>query len=235
MLTTTISETEVSYREQSEITSRRFEQAWDESGLFKRLEDIADSSKQQMFWDIGACIGVHTVFGANQFDSVAAFEPQEQNFNLLQDNAGFCDEAHIDTYRMMISDQTCRRELKVRESNNAGHGRHSLSADDSYSSVETEIVQSKTADFFARKNGYPNIVKIDAEGAEGHVLRGMKKVLQSNDCNHVFVETHEPNPVQPSYEDFDYKLSDIYHMLLDNGFTIETLDKPYLIHARDKT
>jgi len=230
--TTEIAGTKVPYIKDDETIRERFENGWDEHGLFEKLRLVSNDQVNATFWDIGACVGVHSMFAAQHFENVIAFEPVGTNVASMTDNVAINGEFNtIDIRKEAVADREGAHTVEIRESDDAGHGRHSLSSDGNYEVLTTETVTAHTGDKIAEMEGVPNVVKIDVEGAEGLVLEGMESLLQERGLRHVFIETHEPNPVQPSYEDFGYTLDEIYHLLLEAGFSIETLDRPYLIWA----
>jgi FkbM family methyltransferase len=227
-----IAGTKVPYIKDDETIRQRFENGWDEHGMFEAIKSVADDPVNATFWDIGACVGVHSMFAAQHYENVIAFEPVMTNVASMTDNVSINGEFDtIDIRKEAVADREGAHTIEIRESSDAGHGRHSLSSEGNYEVLTTDTVTAHTGNKIAAMEGIPNVVKIDVEGAEGLVLDGMDEVLEHHDLRHVFIETHDPNPVQPSYEDFGYTLDEIYHLLLDAGFSIETLDRPYLIWA----
>ena len=66
----------------------------------------------------------------------------------------------------------------------------------------------------------PTIVKIDVEGAEVNVIRGMKKALSSESCRLLYCEVHTGSQGGPSVEDFDGTVDELKELLKDCGFEI---------------
>jgi len=236
--TTTIAGTELSYIEDDPTIARRFESEWDERELFERIKEASfdPSTYPASFWDVGACIGVHSSFASHYYDSVLAFEPVDVNVGSMIDN--FSINGNFDTIDIKhtaLADRKGAHTVEIRESTDAGYGRHSLAAEQGKTNVlRTDTIDAKRGDDVAREQGVPNVVKIDVEGAEGVVLEGMRETLRSPECRHIFVETHAPNddPNQPSYEDFGYTLGQITNLLMGAGFSIEHCGQPYLIYGQ---
>jgi len=72
-----------------------------------------------------------------------------------------------------------------------------------------------TIDSYARQENYPDVIKIDVEGAEGNVIHGMEEVLNSGDIV-IYVEVH---PTMIS--DFGYTVEDIYHILKKYKYDVQ--------------
>ena len=86
-------------------------------------------------------------------------------------------------------------------------------------SIEVEIT---TGDNIFQELGYtPNVIKIDVEGAEIEVLRGMQKVLTSSDLRAIFIEVHSQILEQNGYHD---AIKIITQILNNNGFNINWTD-----------
>lgn len=235
--TTTIAGTKLSYIEDDPTIAGRFESEWDEGEMFETIKEASfePTVKSPTFWDVGACIGVHSAFAAEHYDEVLAFEPVGTNVAGMTDNVSINENFDtIDIRHTALADREGAQTVEIRESTDAGHGRHSLQTDNrSTNVIRTDTIDARRGDAVANEAGVPNAIKIDVEGAEGIVLEGLRATLRSPLCRHVFVETHAPNddPDQPSYEDFGYSLGQITNLLMGAGFSIEHCGKPYLIHG----
>ena len=77
-------------------------------------------------------------------------------------------------------------------------------------------VPTVTMDYLIESQGFrpPRVVKIDVEGAEGLVVAGASRLLNSeNKPSHIFLELH------PDYMDsFGYSAEDVVGSLLDVGY-----------------
>ena len=79
-------------------------------------------------------------------------------------------------------------------------------------------------DTYSMAYEYPDIIKIDVEGAEGAVLDGMSEVLADIGPK-LFIEIH-PNKMT----DFGYSERDVQNKLFSEGYHIEVID-----HRNDKS
>ena len=148
-----------------------------------------------VFYDVGANIGVFSCLAASAVDSdVVAFEPEPKNAVRLRENAALND-AHVAVHGVALSDTNEARELGITHFNGAhqtGPAGHSF-VEDGDAVDATITVESVVGDEYVAEQGLPipNVVKIDVEGAEGAVLSGLESTLSHPDCRTVYCEVHE--------------------------------------------
>ncbi|MBN2064663.1 MAG: FkbM family methyltransferase [Sedimentisphaerales bacterium] len=149
------------------------------------LFDAADMfvRKGDLFWDIGAKIGVFSfvsAFKAGRTGKVVALEPDVMLVEILQKSRDIQDEscAPVAIIPAAVSDSNSLLRLNI-----AGNGRCANYIETSKGSTQVgEIlacnwVCTLTLDSLLEKFDGPDIIKIDVEGAELSVLNGAKKVL----------------------------------------------------------
>lgn len=191
-------------------------------------ELIERSQHDDVFWDVGACLGIHT-FILSKFltdGSVVSFEPMPSNRGILVDNKSVNNIQNVIISRNALSDKNETREFAIRESVKAGYGRHSFTTDkNDYDSIKKIPVESKKGK--DTKYPRPNMIKIDAEGAGPLVVEGLKDYLKSDECHTVIFETHRPNDIQPSHEDFGYTEEEFIELIKDCGFNVTNLVNDY--------
>lgn len=197
-----------------------------EEHIIKKL--IERSQYDDVFWDVGACLGIHT-FILSKFladGKVVAFEPMPSNRGILVDNKSINNIDNVVISRDALADKNAERDFSIRESVKAGYGRHSFSTENKdYDSIKTIPVNAKCG--VDTKYEKPNILKIDAEGAGPLVVEGLKKYLKSDECHTVIFETHRPNDVQPSHKDFGYTEQEFINLVRNCGFTVESIVNDY--------
>lgn len=196
------------------------------------IKSIINRAKpDDVFWDVGACMGIHS-FIVSQFlpqGEVIAFEPMPSNRGVLVDNKSINNCDNVTVFREALADERGEREFAIRESVQPGYGRHSFVTGD-YESVQTIDVDVETGDGLLVRNSdipRPNLIKVDVEGAGPLVMAGLKNMLESDECHTVVFETHEPNEVQPSHEDFGYTEEEFIKLVEDCGFTVSNLETSY--------
>jgi len=77
----------------------------------------------------------------------------------------------------------------------------------------------KNGDDFISNNylTIPNVIKIDVEGAELEVLKGLEDTIKQKKCRAIFCEVH------PKYLNTD--VSELINFLTNKGFESKTFDK----------
>lgn len=139
---------------------------------FLRLLPIFDSyvKTDSVVLDIGASFGYYSLYCTKILNAkkVIAFEPTAQSYNLLIDNLIKNNVDRVVTYRCAVGDKIDRIKLNY---NLWGSGDNSIIEKDSW---KYEWVDMITIDSLAQSQ--VDFVKIDVEGAEYVVLKGMKKL-----------------------------------------------------------
>lgn len=77
-----------------------------------------------------------------------------------------------------------------------------------------------SGDAYAEKTGYPDVVKIDIEGAEAPALHGMRTVIREAKPT-LLIETH-PNKLQRNFGSNDDSVLQVLH---DHGYDIEVCER----------
>lgn len=161
--------------------------------------------------DVGAHIGIYTLISSSLVGPhglVFSFEPTPSSYELLQANVGRTAFRHVvSLFPRAVTDR---------------HGAHvsfALSADSSRNNsiffdaadgqLEFIEVETVTLDQAIPTGQRVDVVKIDAEGAEPAVVRGMRRILEQNQDILLFME-YAPEHIRragESVEDFLQQLS----------------------------
>jgi FkbM family methyltransferase len=133
--------------------------------------------------DIGAHVGYYTLQAAVRVGPegrVHAFEPMSKNFKRLLHNVEINSFHNVTANRYIVHERSGKMSIIPGDPRNPGGS--SLPSVDADHGSPREIVESITIDDYADENGLREIhlAKIDVEGSELHVLRGMKRVLERN-------------------------------------------------------
>lgn len=144
------------------------------------------------FYDVGGNIGlVTTVVAARHRETgiqVFAFEPEPTNAKHLRRNVELNGLKNVLVRELALGDATGTKMLFL--DGETGSGAHSLMRNHSGANRTVEI-RIDTASDFARKSGAPpDVVKIDVEGAEMSVLKGMCELLAAGRVRELFIEVH---------------------------------------------
>ena len=139
--------------------------------------------------DVGANVGIFTLHAARLLDgrgSIFSFEPAPRTFRILEDNIrvnGFSDSGIVNLRRQAVSDHAGSARLAIYP-RDCGHNTLFPDAPPE-ESVDVEMVALDDALAGA---GNIDVVKIDAEGAEPLILRGMGRIIAQNPGIRIFME-----------------------------------------------
>ncbi|MCD2204879.1 FkbM family methyltransferase [Halobacterium sp. KA-6] len=161
-------------------------------------------SKYHTFFDVGAHIGTYSILGTiSENLSIHAFEPHPANLTRLEEN---------------ISTNKAEEQIKVvpsAVSNVSGEVELQVGRSDSHSIVSSDqddnkiVVDSTTLDSYSLQAGvYPDLIKVDVEGAGAALIDGAAKVLEQKPD--WLVETHsqeEKRAFESAFESRNYTLN----------------------------
>jgi len=154
---------------------------------------IEENTKgKDTLWDIGANVGAYSLFAAKTVPAAAvvAFEPYIPTFSHLWDNIVLngCGDC-ITPLCLALSDSTGLSSLGISDPR-AGSSEHVLGGKDfGLKQPSFAIRGDDAADIMGMP--YPNLIKIDVDGYEVHVLKGMKKILQNEKLRSLIIEVEK--------------------------------------------
>jgi len=175
------------------------------------------------FYDIGANIGFFTVIGAKLVGSsgrVYAFEPGADNATLVQRNIKLNHFSQVTVLEKAVSSAMGKGELLLAEYS----GGHTLSTAGTPPDLKGAItVDLVTIDELLAQQIItpPDVVKIDVEGAELDVLRGMTQTIQQYKPTIIY-EVDDGDQ-----ELFKRKSQDVEDFMRSIGYQIEILEDAY--------
>lgn len=170
--------------------------------------------------DIGANIGYYTLLFARKVGSdgmVFAFEPDSDNFKLLQKNISANAYANVISEQMAVTNKN--QEIKLYQSlRSAGH--HRIFAWEG--SDKAQVIQGITLDDYLSESGNPvNLIKIDIEGAELTAIEGMTGVIEKNRGLKIITEYNPLAIKESGFEPEGY-----LDLLSRMGFVFYNLNEP---------
>lgn len=190
-------------------------------GERKIIADVLQSIKgDDIFFDVGANTGLYACFAGQIIDgNVIAFEPHPGNIQRLEENAEL-NELDIQCHPVALSNESGTAQLKLAGGEGgAGAGTHALSTRDCTNSIEIE--KDRGDSLIERENiPSPTVLKIDVEGAEQQVLKGLQSNLMKDSCHTVYCEVH-PNRL----DDFGDSTDELHSLLEECGFKIEIIER----------
>ena len=162
--------------------------------------------------DVGANVGYYTLQAAARVGPagrVHAFEPAGSTFTRLVENVELNGFKNVSTCRAIVNDRPGRLPLFVAPPDNSG-----LSGlRPPPGALGFEEVDALTLDDYCERTNVPrvDVVKIDVEGSELAVLRGMPRLLAQPQVQ-VFMEISAPNLAAAGARPAD--LVDLLHLRL---------------------
>ena len=151
-----------------------------EEGIWEPYESVLMLSLLQrgdVVLDAGANIGYFSVLAASKVGpegSVFAFEPDPDNYRLLQANVKLNRMADcITAVEAALSDAAGEGRLYLSRNNLGDH--QVFAGDGPRSSLPIALLRG--CDYLAEKTGRIDLVKVDTQGAEYHVLAGLMPLL----------------------------------------------------------
>jgi FkbM family methyltransferase len=169
-------------------------------------------------WDVGASYGIYSLFVGKKISSIKAyaFEPEQKTFKLLNKNIRLNGIENVMPMNYALGDIDGSTILHT--SSSANIGTHSLVQRNDYPVSEKGItVEIRKGDSIVTAGiiDSPTIVKIDVEGAEFNVLKGMKEILSNPKLRIVQIEIHPK--ILPL---FGSSSEDVYRIMNESNFKV---------------
>lgn len=181
--------------QESELEKWRADTFWT-----KEPETIAwiDDFGPGQFWDVGANVGIYSLYACARHWKkvhVHAFEPHYFNFLALEQNVlanGF--QREITPAIIALGDRTGFHYFYLSDAGRgASGGQVEMPVDErgnEFAVKDVYLIGTMTGDDLASQTGVPQYIKIDVDGREEDILRGMGRVLQSAQLRSVLIEVN---------------------------------------------
>ena len=179
---------------------------WRVDTLFEKepitIEWIAGFQADDVLVDVGANVGMYTIWAAKSRGvRVVAFEPESQNYALLNRNIhlnGLANRVHA--YCLAISDNSGLSELHLSEFL-AGGSCHSLGERVDFKhepmrpAYSQGCVSARLDDLVASGAVVePNHIKIDVDGFEPKVIAGARRIIEGGRLRSLLIEVNQNLP-----------------------------------------
>lgn len=163
------------------------------------LKWIDEFKENEIFWDIGANIGLYAIYAAKKKLKVICFEPSTNNTRILSRNISK-NNMHNQIYLFPIALTDVENKfLTMNESNiveGSAHNSFGQNLDYEGKSFEPKCKYSIFGTSIDRiiKDRIlekPNHIKIDVDGFEHLILSGARNLLSTNELKTVLIEINE--------------------------------------------
>lgn len=176
---------------------------------------ISMFNEGDVLWDIGANIGIYSLFAAIRGVRVFAFEPSPTNFWLLNQNVVLNNFENVTCMSLAIAKKTEVAGFKV-DLSPAAAGVNQVS-----SKITSLLVQTYSIDDLVLSMNFdaPRFLKLDVDGNELEILQGGIRVLSLPSTRAVMCEVDESDRATTS---------EIHALMKSAGFqTVITRHPPY--------
>jgi FkbM family methyltransferase len=180
--------------------------------LQNAVETVRPSS---VVWDVGANMGLFTFASAGLAGPegrVYAFEPDTSLVSLMRRSATLNDHASTSPVEIIpcaISDSVSMARFHIANRSRAANFLEGFGSTQTGGIRETHVVMTMTLDWMAQRLPAPDVLKIDAEGAELDIFRGGERLLKAKRPI-IICEVRGSNrePITELLKDMGYQLFD---------------------------
>lgn len=167
---------------------------------------------EDIFVDVGAHLGYYTCLIGKFLTKgkVYSFEMDVNAFKLLKKNVRLNNLKNVKIYNKVVAE-----ENKIIEINNYLSPRPCLSlVETNIAKLKNKVITIYLDNFFKYKKNKPTVLKIDVEGAELLVLKGMKSLLTKENLK-IFLELHSDKITK-----FNSKPENVINYLKKSGYEV---------------
>lgn len=186
-----------------------------------------------VYYDIGASNGIFSLYAAALGLQVCAFEPEAQNYALLEYN-NFLNRSHenwiLHTYNLAIGSQHSLGTMYIAKYEAAGHMKIlnkavKVQESESFLPEHTQTILTYDLDSLISKMGLvpPQHLKIDVDGSEFEVLKGAIQTLNSAQLKTIFIEIDDTS----AGSKFIYTFLEDYNFILQKKFPVQHYENLY--------
>tara|TARA_X000000950_G_scaffold184947_1_gene224008 strand:+ start:25632 stop:26504 length:873 start_codon:yes stop_codon:yes gene_type:complete len=161
-----------------------------------------NENKKIIFWDIGANIGLYSIYAAIKWKNIDihSFEPSSSNLRILSRNVSINDlhnKIFINPIALNDANQN-KFQLMNETTFLEGSALHSFGSELNFEGKKIDaknkykIIGLSMNDYIKYLNQEtPNYIKVDVDGIEHLILNGGKKILQSDTLKEICIELNE--------------------------------------------
>jgi FkbM family methyltransferase len=163
--------------------------------------------------DLGANIGYYALMESmivGNEGKVYAVEPSPVNYEMLKENIEVNGFTNIEKYNLAMGDHSGKADMYLSKCSNWARLVDKNPNDKIHKVVKVDI---STVDEFLKNRVQPSMIRMDVEGYEIKIFRGMKQTLQNEKLS-IFIELH------PMFMTEEENL-EIFNILEENNFEVK--------------
>lgn len=196
---------------------------WRSRSFFEKEPETIDwinsFDKNAVFWDIGANVGLYSLYAAKKGLNVCAFEPVSQNIHIINKNILINKLDHkIAMYPIAFAGATKLSEMFI-QNLAIGDAENTFDKPVDWQNKNYEVKFKQAAigytiDDFLNVFGlsFPDYIKIDVDGLEYEILYGASETLGSNKLKQILVELYLEDP----------RYSELISYINSKGFVLDS-------------
>lgn len=178
-----------------ELAWRRIHEPRSTAVWRRELRSLREGTESVTLLEAGANIGYYCLLAASVLGEdaeILAVEPVERNRELLEKNvAGNGFDGRVSIFPYGFSDEAGERQLFISDKSNCAR----VGSEPEFGDVVERVsIETTTVDAFLRERGRSpsdlTAMRMDVEGHESRILRGMTDVLRATRPRLLFVELH---------------------------------------------
>jgi len=154
------------------------------------------SEQEKVFYDIGANIGIYSLYAAQtaKKTNIFSFEPVSNNYLALQSNVWLNQATNVYPFNIALSKENKIKNLYLSDLR-VGNSGAQIDAPlnekgEAYHPQKVEKVLSLSVDQLIKNFDLPtpNYIKIDVDGHETDILNGMADTLKNSELKSILIE-----------------------------------------------
>jgi FkbM family methyltransferase len=206
----------------------------DSSGEFLMLKDFIGEEnilktflsmvekKSKVIYDLGAHVGLYTLLAAKVGGdkTIISFEPEPKSYEKLNKNIELNKLRNVKTFNIALSDYNGKTTLNINKMGLASGG-HNIAPTGEKKGWRRKSIEVRRLEDLIAEEGLPkpDLIKIDIEGAELNAIKGMEKLLKSEDAPYLIMEVHKDK-----LRNFGHSDEDLLRLLKKYGLKIDFLE-----------
>ncbi len=213
---------EIKFFVPNQITSWRVKTYFTKEPETLEWIDSFEKKENLIFWDIGANIGLYSIYAGVKKDNiqVVAFEPSTQNLNLLSRNIAVNNLSERILINQIALTDTPNKFMSFKESSFIeGGALNAFGVNYNFEGKKLKFINQykifgNSINFLLEKKilDIPNYIKIDVDGIEHLILRGAEDFLNNKNIKSILIELNENfseqyNEVHNILQNSDFKLT----------------------------